>query len=214
MGPPGAGKGTQASLLAKKIGYLQFSTGSAFREISRQDSDLGRRVKETIDNGYLAAPEMAAEVVMAAVASHMEKNQGLIFDGTPRTVRESDIVENFFLEKNYGEPLVIFLDVRKEEMISRNSKRKYCMNIKSDFPIITAADEARCNELGGTVGRRPDDEPAKLEARWQQFLEHTKPVVDKFRRRNMVNEVSGEQSIDEVHLAIMEVINKYKNDKD
>lgn len=136
MGPPGAGKGTQAKLLADKIGYHQFSTGSAFRNVAAQNTGLGRRVKEIIDNGYLAPPEMAAEIVTTAVQEHLECGQELIFDGTPRTVREAQIVDDFFTERGLGDPLPILLTVDKDEMMQRNAKRLFCMIAKGDdFPV-------------------------------------------------------------------------------
>ena len=140
MGPPGGGKGTQAHRLAEKIGYSRFSTGDAFREVSRQDSELGRRVKETIDNGFLAPPEMAAEIVIAAVRTRIEAGEGLIFDGTPRTVEESKVVDDFFAEQGYGKPLIMYLAVDKNEMIRRNSIRKFCLGIAGDFPVVTDED--------------------------------------------------------------------------
>lgn len=209
MGPPGAGKGTQASMLAEKLGYHQFSTGDAFRAISRQDTDLGRRVKETIDNGFLAPPEMAAEVVIEAVGDHIKKGQGLIFDGTPRTVREAQLVDEHFEKEGLGRPLVIRLAVDKNVMMERNSKRKYCLDIDGDFPVVTDEDKAKCEELGGRIGIRPDDEPQVFETRWSEFQKHTYPVIEKYREEGILNEVDGERSVPDVHEGVMEVVNTF-----
>lgn len=209
MGPPGGGKGTQAELLAQKIGYVRFSTGDAFREVSRQDTDLGRRVKETIDNGYLAPPEMAAEIVIAAVKKHIAQDQGLIFDGTPRTVEEGIIVDDFFVQEEYGSPLVIYLKVDQEEMIRRNSQRKFCLGIKGDFPVITEEDAQRCAQLGGQVGTRPDDEPGKFATRWNEFMTRTYPVIEKYQKQGIVHEIDGMKSIDEVHADVMKIIDSF-----
>jgi len=209
MGPPGAGKGTQAKRLADELGYVQFSTGDTFREVSRQDTPLGRRVKETIDNGYLAPPEMAAEIVTTAVEKHITAGHGLIFDGTPRTVAEGEIVDAFFEEQNYGMPLVLYLDVDREEMIRRNSQRQYCLGISGDFPVLTKEDRQRCEELGGTVGTRPDDEPEKFATRWSQFIENTQPVVEKYRQQGIVHEIDGMQDIETVQQEIARVIQSF-----
>jgi len=210
MGAPGAGKGTQSAMLAREIGYKQFSTGDAFREVSRQDSDLGRRVKHTIDNGILGPPEMAAEIVMEAVKKHIEAGDGLIFDGTPRTVAEAGIVDKFFEEQEYGRPLVVYLRVDKDEMIERSLKRKFCMGIKGDFPVANEEDEKRCEEKGGTVGRRPDDEPDKLGTRWDEFSNRTMPVVNKYRDEKILNEIDAYPPIADVHEKIMELVNSLK----
>ncbi|MDP3996977.1 MAG: nucleoside monophosphate kinase [Candidatus Andersenbacteria bacterium] len=211
MGAPGAGKGTQAKMLAEKIGYHQFSTGDAFREVARQNTDLGHRVKETIDNGYLAPPEMAAEIVMTAVKEHIESGRGLVFDGTPRTVAEAKIVDLFFAEENYGKPLVIYLAVDRAEMIERNSKRKFCLGVSGDFPVVNDDDRRRCEERRGMIGVRPDDEPGKFATRWDQFMTLTYPVVEEYRRRGELHELDGMPSVAEVFKSVMKVIDKVQN---
>ncbi len=210
-GPPGAGKGTQAALLAQKIGYHQFSTGAAFRRLAAENSEIGRRVRETIDRGILAPPELAAEIVIAAVRQHIEAGRGLIFDGTPRTVEEAKLVDAFFNEQDYGWPAVIYLNVDREEMIERNSQRRYCLGVAHDFPVVNSADEGRCVELGGRVGTRPDDGRAEMATRWDEFLGRTYPVVQAYRRRGWVQEVDGRPSVEKVHKAVMEVIRDMKN---
>lgn len=209
MGPPGAGKGTQAEMLAQAVDYHRFSTGDAFRAITRQDTDLGRQVKALIDNGILCPPELAAEVVIDAVKKYVSEHKGLVFDGTPRTVRESEIVDQFFTDNGYGRPLAIRLVVDKKDMVTRNSKRRFCLDIAGDFPVITEADEARCHSLGGRVGVRPDDDDAKkLETRWSQFMENTWPVIEKYKEEGILEEVDGQKDINEVHQAVMQVIKK------
>jgi adenylate kinase len=209
MGPPGSGKGTQAKLLAEKTGYHQFSTGDAFREISRQDTPLGKKVKDTIDNGFLAPPEMAAEIVITAVKSHTEAGQGLIFDGTPRTIAEAKLVDDFFKKNNYGHPLAIHLAAEKEEMMRRNSMRKFCLGVKGDFPVLSSADQQLCQKLGGTVGVRPDDEPGKYETRWNEFTNQTKPIIERYRREGILHEVDGMGNIEQVKTDINNVINSF-----
>ena len=206
MGPPGAGKGTQAELLAQKLGYHRFSTGDAFRSVSRQDTDLGRRVKETIDNGFLASPEMAAEIVIAAVTEHMEAGMGLIFDGTPRTIEESALVDKYFMESGYGRPLAIYLKVDKDIMIERNSKRRFCLGVNGDFPVVTQEDHDKCSALGGEVGVRPDDDPEKFATRWNEFMTRTYPVVEKYKVEGILKEVDGLPSVEEVHGMVMGVV--------
>ncbi len=207
MGPPGAGKGTQAALLAERIGYVQFSTGNAFRQVAAQDTERGRRVKEIIDNGYLTPPEMAAEIVKTAVQKHLARGEGLVFDGTPRTVEEGEIVDDYFVENDYGEPLVILLKVDQEEMMERNAKRVFCLEAEGgDFPVFTPADEERCRKSRGEIGRRPDDDPGKFATRWDEFMNQTYPVVEKYRRQGILREVDGMGTIQEVHEQVMGVI--------
>jgi len=212
MGSPGAGKGTQAKALCERIGYQNFSTGDAFREVSRMDTDLGRRTKETIDNGFLAPPEMAAEIVIEAVKKYLP-DCGLVFDGTPRTLEESELVDAFFAAEGCGDPLVVYLKVDKDEMIERNSKRKFCLGVSGDFPVMTDDDKARCDELGGTIGTRPDDEPEVFATRWQQFMDLTHPVVEKYRARGSnFHELNAMGAIPEVTELVAGVIEQYERD--
>lgn len=212
MGPPGAGKGTQAEMLAQKIGYHRFSTGDAFRAQARQNTPLGRRVKETIDNGYLMPPEDAAAVVTEAVREHLEQGRGLIFDASPRTVTEAAMIDAFFEEQGYGRPLVISLKIDKKDMIERNSKRKFCLDIEGDFPVVSEEDVRRCEELGGRIGIRPDDEPEKFETRWSQFTELTYPIFEKYQEEGILREVDGKKSIEDVHEQVIAVIEEYERD--
>ncbi|MEK7556618.1 MAG: nucleoside monophosphate kinase, partial [Patescibacteria group bacterium] len=211
MGSPGAGKGTQAKMLAQELGYHQFSTGDAFREMARQDTPLGRKVNEIIHGqGKLMPGEDAAQVVIEAVKKHANK-KGLIFDGTPRTLIEANIVDEFFKQNGYGRPLAIRLLADKEDIIARNTKRRYCLDIKGDFPVNTPQDEARCRELGGRVGLRADDTREKIEARWQEFETKTLPVIERYKKEGILYEVDGKKSIPGVHQQVMAVIEKVRS---
>jgi len=209
MGAPGSGKGTQAEMLSQTLGYHRFSTGSAFRETAQQPTDLGRQVKNLIDNGFLAPPELAAQIVIEAIKKHVTAGAGLVFDGTPRTLEEAALVDEFFAKNNYGRPLAILLDVPQEEMIKRNSKRRFCLGIKSDFPVITEEDAAKCTAQGGTVGMRPDDDPAKFATRWDEFKKRTYPVVENYEQTGILKRVDGQGTIEDVHAAVMNVIQAY-----
>ena len=199
MGPPGAGKGTQAELLAQKINYHRFSTGDAFRAMARQNTPLGHKVNDIIHGkGKLMPGEDAAAVVIEAVKKLATGKQGLIFDGTPRTLVEANIIDEFFTQAGYGRPLAIVLKVDKEDMITRNSKRKFCLNINNDFPVTNDKEAAKCVALGGIVGARADDAVDKIEARWQEFTSKTAPVIAKYKAEGIVQEIDGKRSVQEV----------------
>lgn len=210
MGPPGAGKGTQAERLARELHYHQFSTGAAFRRMAAEDSRPGRRVRQLIDRGILAPPELAAEIVIAAVREHVSAGRGLIFDGTPRTVEEAKLVDDFFAANDYGRPLVIYLHVDRAEMIERNSQRRYCLGVAHDFPVVNELDEQKCARLNGRVAVRPDDGTSEMATRWDEFMNRTYPVVEAYRQRGMVHEVDGMPSVEEVHRSVMDIVRRLK----
>lgn len=206
MGPPGAGKGTQAQLLADKIGYDRFSTGDAFRELSAKDTPLGQEVKNLIDNGIFAPPSLAAKIVIEAISDHLKAGKGIIFDGSPRTLEEAVIIDKYFIDSGYGHPLVIVLKIDRAEMEKRNSKRRFCLGIKGQFAVMNDADTTRCQQLGGSVGVRPDDEPGKFAARWQQFQDRAFPVIQNYSKQGIAHEVDGMRSIEIVHDDIMKYV--------
>lgn len=212
MGMPGAGKGTQAELLAHDIGYHQFSTGNAFRQIALQDTELGRNVKATIDAGLLTPPPMAAEVVIAAVEEYLDRGEFLVFDGTPRTLEEMVIINKHFDEKGYGKPLIIYLEVDKETMIERNSKRRLCLDVEREFPVTTEEERHKCEELGGRVGMRPDDEREKFTTRYNQFMELTYPVIEQYRSEHngLFFLVDGMPEPHRVHATIMDILRQFE----
>ncbi len=209
MGPPGAGKGTQASFLAKELGYHQFGTGAAFRAVARQETDLGRQVREIMEQGKLCPPELAAQVVVAAVQEQVAAGKGIVFDGTPRTPEEAAIVDQWLKEQNYGRPFVVFLDIDRQHMEERNLKRRYCLGVQPDFAVLSEEDVIRCEQAGGTVGRRPDDEPAMFETRWQQYTTLTKPVVDEYDREGILTKIDGRPAIEDVHAAVMKAVRSH-----
>ena len=212
MAPPGGGKGTQAELLAEKIGYERFSTGDALRALVRSGSEMGKKIKALIEDGFLAPPDMVAEIVKDAVRGFVEGGKGVIFDGTPRTIEEAGVVDAFFEESGYGRPLAIYLDVDEADMIARNSKRRFCLDIDSDFPVANEEDEKKCAERGGRVGVRVDDQPEKYATRWSEFVNRVKPVVEQYREEGILRDVDGRVSIPEVHDAVMSVIDSFQHD--
>lgn len=210
MGAPGAGKGTQADLLAKAIGYDRFSTGAVLRKLTQQDTPLGREVKELIDNGRFAPPPLAAKIVMNAVEEHFMQGRGIVFDGSPRTLEEAIKIDAFFESHHYGQPLVILLKIDEQEMRARTSKRLFCLDIPNDFPVVTDKDKAHCQELSGRIGVRPDDGEKKLAIRWEVFNNRTMPVIESYRQQGLLQEIDGVGSIAEVHHRVMHVVNSYE----
>ena len=212
MGMPGSGKGTQAELLSHDIRYNQFSTGSAFRRIAREDSDLGRKMKHFVDNGFLTPSDIAAQVVLQAIHELITEGEGIVFDGTPRTLEEAQTVNSRLLEEGYGVPLVIYLEVDKETMIERNSKRRLCLGVEKEFPVTTHKDEIVCARLGGNVGTRPDDEKEKFTTRYNQFMELTYPVIvaHKEKHPELFYRVNGLLEPHQVHALVMDITKQFE----
>ena len=207
VGPPGAGKGTHAQLLQRDAGYVWLSTGNAMRSVARdEDSELGRRIRDLIDQGRLAPPDVAVQVITEEAAPQIDAGSRLVLDGSPRTVEEADRLDEFFEEHGYSSRMLLYLSISRDEMIRRNSRRKFCLEVPQGFPVETDEDVERCRQQGGRVGTRPDDRPEKLATRWDEFLQQTYPVVERYRRKGSLREVDGHRTIDQVHAEVMESI--------
>lgn len=210
MGPQGSGKGTQARLLAETYNLQIFETGSVLREIAKQDTEIGRTIDEIINKkGEIVPWGMMKEMVLEQKANELDKNRGIIFDGTPRIIEEVEYWENKLNKLGRKIDYVFYIKVSKEESVKRISSRKLCR--ENGHPLIVGKDikeeDAKCPICGSEVYRREDDTPEKVLRRleWTQRL--LSPVIEYFSGKKMLIEINGEQPIENIHKEITSYIN-------
>jgi adenylate kinase len=173
LGPQGSGKTTQADLLAKRFGFALLGAGDVLRGIAREDTELGRKVRQTVNvEGHLVEPELISEVIKQRAAT-VPKNQGLILDGYPRSSAQYALFKKFWPETGRGNYQVIFIDLPESEATNR---------------------------LAGRA--RPDDTPAAIRNRLQSFFAETMPMIREMEADGKVVHVDGAPSIDQVHQRI------------
>jgi adenylate kinase len=195
LGPQGAGKTTQAELLAKTLGFALFGAGEALREIAREDTELGRRVDQTINlEGRLVEPELISEVIREKVAT-VPKDRGLILDGYPRSSAQYVLFKKFWPATGRGDYQVIFIQLSDEEAVKRLATRVMCENCGAAYTEGTLGE---CIKCGGRLVKRPDDTPSAIRKRLQLFYEETMPMIRAMETDGKVLHIEGTASIDEV----------------
>ncbi|GAA4643454.1 adenylate kinase [Pontixanthobacter gangjinensis] len=200
LGPPGAGKGTQATNLEERHGMLQLSTGDMLRETRKADTELGRQVADVMDSGGLVSDEIVSAMIDAKLGS-MAADVGAIFDGYPRTQPQAHSLDEI-LEK-HGRKLdhVIELEVNEDALVDRITGRFTCGKCGEGYHDrykMPVADGV-CDKCGSTeFKRRPDDNEETVRNRMQEYRAKTAPILPIYEERGIVSRVDGMASIDEV----------------
>lgn len=211
LGPPGAGKGTQAKQLAETAGYVHLSTGDLFREAIAKNTPLGRQVQPILAAGQLVPDEVTIRVLEEAIIAAGERaRQGVIFDGFPRTIPQAEALDRFL--QGRGEPLdrVVLINVSDEVVVERVSNRRSCSdsacgqvyNLISKPPKVAG----RCDICGKDLVLRPDDMPQTVRARQQKYWQNTAPLIEYYRSRGLLIEVRSEGTIAQTTAAVSSAV--------
>lgn len=204
IGPPGSGKGTQAELLAKELGFYHFEISKVieknFNEADSSDMEINHQ-KEHWIKGELVHQELVAKWFIDEVDSLKNQVQGFVFSGSGRNLKEIE-EELGYLEKTYGKENIAAVEIKlsEEESVKRNSHRRICSKNRHPIPNFPEyADLKVCPQDGSEIITRPLDKPEIIRERYQVYLRETRPVIDYFRNSGyQVFQVNGEQSIESV----------------
>lgn len=207
LGPPGAGKGTQAHKVAEKLGILHVATGDILREDVKQGSELGLKAKSFMDRGDLVPDDLVIAMIIERI-SRPDAARGALFDGFPRNIRQAEALEASLVECCQSVARAIYLKVQEAALISRLAGRWLCRECGASYHEVThpPTQVGRCDRCGGTLYQRSDDAPETVHRRFQVFLEQTEPVLGYYRQRGLLAEVSGEGPIEDVTQRIMRAV--------
>lgn len=203
LGPPGAGKGTQAQRIADDFAIPQISTGDMLREARRKGTELGRKAGAFMDAGDLVPDDVVIGIVRERLDEPDAAN-GFILDGFPRTVGQAEALESMGVELDG----VVSIRVSEEEVVRRLAGRLSCPNCGASFhsEFNEPQNDGTCDQCGGELVRRPDDEPEAIRQRLQSYEGKTQPLVSFYRERGKLLEVDGEGAPDEVESRIRSAI--------
>lgn len=207
LGPPGAGKGTQALRLVEKYEIPHISTGDIFRKNIKEGTELGKKAQEYMNAGALVPDELVVDLVKDRLQQDDCKN-GFLLDGFPRTIFQAEKLDEFLSESNQKMDIVINLKVEKEALIKRLTGRRVCKDCGASYHIVNIPPkkEGVCDICGGELIQRKDDNIETVENRINVYEEQTAPLIGYYKEAGSLVDFNGEASLDEVFDAIVQAI--------
>ena len=207
LGPPGAGKGTQAVRLVEKYEIPHISTGDIFRKNMKEGTELGKKAQEYMNAGALVPDELVVDLVKDRLQQDDCKN-GFLLDGFPRTIFQAEKLDEFLSESNLKMDIVINLKVEKEALIKRLTGRRVCKDCGASYHIVNIPPkkEGVCDICGGELIQRKDDNIETVENRINVYEEQTAPLIGYYKEAGSLVDFDGEASLDEVFDAIVQAI--------
>ena len=207
LGPPGSGKGTQASLLIEKFNIPHISTGDILRGAIADGTLLGKKAGDYMNKGELVPDEVVIGIVEERL-DESDTQKGFLLDGFPRTLAQALALDETL--KNLGKELdaVIDIEVSEEEIICRISGRRVCADCKEVYHLVFEAPENAnyCDVCGGKLIQRPDDRVETVKRRLQVYEGQTKPLIDYYREKGLLRSVNGAQDIEAVFEDVITVL--------
>lgn len=207
LGAPGAGKGTQAKQIADKYNIPHISTGDIFRANIKNGTELGKKAKTYMDQGLLVPDELVVELVADRIQQDDCKN-GFVLDGFPRTIPQAEALDAALENINEKMDYAIDVDVPDENIITRMSGRRACLNCGATYHIVSIPTkvEGICDRCGNPVVLRDDDKPETVKKRLEVYHEQTQPLIDYYKKQDILRTVNGVQPMEEVFKAIVEIL--------
>lgn len=207
LGAPGAGKGTQAQMIADKYEIPHVSTGDIFRENVKNGTQLGMEAKKYMDKGELVPDELTVRILLDRVAKEDCKN-GYVLDGFPRTIPQAEVLENALSEIGDKIDYAINVDVPDENIVRRMSGRRACLACGATFHIehIPPKQEGICDKCGKELVQREDDKEETVKNRLEVYHKQTQPLIDFYTGKNILKTVDGTADMKDVFTAITEIL--------
>ncbi|MBP1173227.1 adenylate kinase [Paenibacillus peoriae] len=207
MGPPGAGKGTQADVIVKEFGIPHISTGDAFRLAMKQGTPIGIKAKEYIDKGELVPDDVTIGIVEERL-QQPDCKKGFLLDGFPRTLTQAEALDQILGRLNTKLDDVINLKVDSDNLLARITGRRVCKSCGTSYHIVFNPPkvEGICDKDGGELYQRPDDNEDSVRTRLDEYSNKTAPLLTFYENQNLLRHIDGEQDIDVVSQNIVSLL--------
>ena len=200
LGPPGAGKGTQAERIVGDFDLPYYATGDILRAAVKEGSDLGKEAKDYMDKGDLVPDELICRVIMERVDSD-EAKDGFLLDGFPRTIGQAETLENALGNRDRGLTAALLVDADDDTVMKRLSGRRVCTknghNYHVDFD--PPKNEGVCDQDGSKLVQRDDDKPETVSHRLEVYHDQTRPLIEHYEEKGLLKRFDGKRPPDEVH---------------
>ena len=207
LGAPGAGKGTQAKMIADKYGVPHISTGDIFRANIKEGTELGKKAKTYMDQGLLVPDELVVDLVVDRV-KNPDCGKGYVLDGFPRTIPQAECLDKALAEMNDSMDYAINIDVPDDNIITRMGGRRACVGCGATYHVVNIPPkkEGICDRCGGELILRDDDKPETVKKRLDVYHEQTQPLIDYYTKKGIIKDVDGTQQMDDVFNAIVKIL--------
>ena len=207
LGAPGAGKGTQAKMIADKYGIPHISTGDIFRANIKEGTPLGKEAKGYMDKGQLVPDELTVRILLDRVASD-DCNNGYVLDGFPRTIPQAEVLDSELTKLGDKVDFAINVDVPDENIVKRMGGRRACVTCGATYHIehVPPKMEGICDKCGSELILRDDDKPETVQKRLSVYHEQTQPLIDYYSNKGILKTVDGTVDMMDVFAAITDIL--------
>ncbi len=207
LGAPGAGKGTQAKMIAEKYGIPHISTGDIFRANIKNATELGMEAKKYMDEGKLVPDELTVKILLDRVAADDCRN-GYVLDGFPRTIPQAEVLTKALEEMNDAIDYAIDVDVPDENIVNRMGGRRACVTCGATYHIVHVPPKKEniCDKCGSELILRDDDKPETVLNRLKVYHEQTQPLIDYYTAKGVLRTVDGTKDMNDVFAEIVSIL--------
>ena len=207
LGAPGAGKGTQAKMIAQEYGIPHVSTGDIFRANIKNGTELGKEAKQYMDQGLLVPDELTVKILLDRVAQEDCKN-GYVLDGFPRTIPQAEVLDEALGKLGEEIDYAVDVDVPDENIVKRMSGRRACLKCGATYHVehIPPKKEGVCDSCGSELVLRDDDRPETVQNRLKVYHDQTQPLIEYYTGKGVLRTVDGTMDMQDVFRSIIEIL--------
>ena len=208
LGAPGAGKGTQAANVARRLGLVHIASGDLFRQALEQGAELGIKAKSYMERGVLVPDQITIGMVLDRMSAP-DCEPGAILDGFPRNLKQAEALDKALAQQGKAIDKVIYINVSEEELVKRLSGRWICRQCQTPYHITNSPPKVwgRCDRCGGELYQRPDDTAESVRKRLEVYLAQTVPLIDYYAQLGKLLEIDGGGDVAEVGRRIITALN-------